>query len=108
MESIPRFLCNETLEIRTKYQIQNDKFCCRKIIFDSFPVPFDDISTMNYLGKELLGLDLSKTEHNQESEPYTCAIADLLRTSLLGLLHQKKKKEMNVIASIFGRLNDEN
>jgi len=102
------FFCNETLEIRAKYQIQNDKFCCRKIIFDSFPVPFDDIATMSYLGKELLGLDLSKTEHNKESEPYTCAIADLLENVPLGPTTSEKEKRNDVIASILGRLSDEN
>lgn len=51
-----------------KYQIENDKFSMRKIILDSYKLPFEDEEIRVVLNKEILGNDIEIESKNATME----------------------------------------
>lgn len=54
-------LCPDSLNIRDKYVIQNDRYAARKIVLDGFGELLDTPEVEKLVNKELLGADLELT-----------------------------------------------
>lgn len=68
------FICEEKIESDLKQQVQNDKYCARKVILDSCGATTDE-HALRVLNDELFGIDLvvNKSKHPPEN-PHTSFI----------------------------------
>lgn len=99
------FLSQDKFNIRSRYNIQNDKFCCRKLIIDEFMFSSDLDRIRNKLNEELLGTDLHKTERSAQTETdYISKLDYILGSVATGTGSSDRSSRNDAIASLMETL----
>ncbi|MBT2342257.1 MULTISPECIES: ABC-three component system middle component 1 [Pseudomonas] len=99
------FFCLEKVQTRQNYEIQNDKFCCRKMIFDSYKYFFDREKILEDLSCELLGKNLKLVERSTPKE-YTCEILTFIRDTPISHNYNDKIRRQEIIKQLMDRITE--
>lgn len=86
--------CNQKVSIREIYRIQNDKFCCRKLIYSTYQLPFTTETIQHQLSQDILGSSLEIKRRDQPA-PYLSSLAtELTDVPLSHSLNDKTKRRL--------------
>ncbi|MBD9983717.1 MULTISPECIES: ABC-three component system middle component 1 [Citrobacter freundii complex] len=91
-------LCPDSLDIRDKYVIENDRYAARKIVFDNLgtQLPLENIESK--INIELLGTDLKLQEViPSDNSSVKLPIASLIKDTPIGSTSESKMKRNEII-----------